>query len=247
MHDNDTHTASVLDTLQDRYLTPTPERQVDQRLMVLLADTLIPQFTSRRLLELGVGDRIWTPRLCAQVASVTTLEGSPALLQAMREQVRAPNWTPIETLFEAYLPSQRFDTVLASFVLEHVADPRRILELAARHWLEPGGHIHVVVPHALSLHRRLAVHMGLARHVADLGPADRHLEHLRCFTCFELERLLVEAGFRIVRRQGFNCKALPNRDLTHLSDAQLAGLFHLGNELPIEYAATLHLHGQLPT
>lgn len=234
-----------LDRLQDRYLEPTPDRQVDQRLMELLAEALIPKLQTSRLLELGVGDQIWTPRLCRALPQVVTVDGSAQLLQAMTSRQPGANWTPVHSLFEDYRPEQPFDCVLATFVLEHVANPLEILRLAARHWLLPGGSLHVAVPHALSLHRRLAVRMGLSSHLAQLGATDRHLEHTHCFTVFELEGLMVEAGFRLVERQGFNCKTLPNRDMAHLSPAQLEGLFWLGNELPIEYAATLYLHGKL--
>jgi trans-aconitate methyltransferase len=237
---------NYLDKLQDRYLQPTPDRQVDQRLMELLADTVIPRLHTRRLLELGVGDQIWTPRLCAAIPEVVTLDGSAQLLEAMRAKISSPGWTPVHTMFEDYLPEQRFDCVLATFIFEHVQDPLRILKLAAESWLVPGGTIHVAVPHALSLHRRLAVLMGLSSHVAELGPADARLEHTFCYTCFEMEKLLVEAGFRSVKKEGFNCKTLPNRYMEPLSDEQLRGLFWLGHELPIEYAATIYLQAQLP-
>ena len=235
-----------LDKNVDEYLASPPDRQLDQKFLELFADNLAPKFAAKRLLELGVGDQVWTPRLCAHATEVVSLDGSAVLLQAMRDSLKASNWTPVHTMFEDYRPEQRFDGVVATFVLEHVHDPLRILKLAAEHWLLPGGHIHVAVPHALSLHRRLAVLMGLSTHAAELGSADRRMEHTFCFTVFEMEKLLVEAGFRVREKQGFTCKVLPNADMVHLREEQIKGLFWLGNELPIEYAGNIYLHGQLP-
>lgn len=237
--------APRLDGLRDRYLEPTPDRRVDQYFMQLLADALVPSIRGPRVLELGVGDQVWTPRLCAAVPQVTTVEGARTLLEPLRERMMSPGWTGVHALFEDYLPTERFDGVVATFVLEHVDDPTVIVERAARHWLRPGGELHVVVPHAHSLHRRLAVVMGLAEHVTDLGPTDQYLDHRRCFTLAALAALLGRAGFAIEERRGFLCKPLPNRDLVNLTSPQLAGLFQLGCELPIEFAATIYVRGRL--
>ena len=129
-------------------------------------------------------------------------------------------------------------------VLEHVEDPATLLERVRQSWLDPGGHIAVLVPHALSLHRRLAVTMGIAQHPGELGPADLRLGHKRCFTYQELEELLIATGYKIVERIGLYAKPFPNSLMMHCTEEQLRGAFGLGLELPIEYAATIYYLAQ---
>lgn len=231
---------SELDTMKDEYLSPTPDRSVDQKILELISDFVVAKVTGERILELGVGDQVWTPKLVGRFADVTSIDGSAELLAAMQRRLAGKRWTPIRSLFEEYEPDQPFDTILATYVLEHVDNPSMILGLAHRIWLKDGGRLIVVVPHALSLHRRLAVKMGLASYPGELGDTDRRMGHKRCLTCYEMEKLIVDAGFGVVEKKGMFTKVLPNSMLVQCSDEQLRGMFELGLELPIEYAAAIY-------
>jgi trans-aconitate methyltransferase len=223
----------------NEYLSPPPDRVVDGRVLQLIADFVIPRVPGSRVLELGVGDRVWTRRLLEHYPDLTTIEGCPELLEAVTRELAPVNWTPIATLFEKYQPDGLFDAVYATGVLEHVEDPATLLS-RLRGWLAPGGHLVVVVPHALSLHRRLGVKMGKLSHVAALAESDHRLGHHCVFTCHELERLLVESGLELVEKKGMLTKLLPNALMEGLTDDQLKGMFELGQELPMEYAANLY-------
>ncbi|AFY90198.1 class I SAM-dependent methyltransferase [Chroococcidiopsis thermalis] len=233
-----------LEQITVEYLSPTPDRGVDQKVLDLVSDLVISRLDGDRILELGVGDRIWTPKLIDKFADVTSVDGSSGLLAAMQQDLASrldsKRWTPVCSLFEDYQPDRTFDTVLATFVLEHVDDPGLILQMARQNWLKPGGKLAVVVPHALSLHRRLAVKMGLATYPGELGETDRRMGHKHAFTCYEMEKLLVGAGFQIVEQKGMFAKVLPNSMLAACNDKQLRGLFELGLDLPIEYSTTIY-------
>jgi 2-polyprenyl-3-methyl-5-hydroxy-6-metoxy-1,4-benzoquinol methylase len=151
----------------------------------------------------------------------------------------AERWTGIRTFFEDYVPEHRFDVVLATYVLEHVTDPALILRLAQTTWLEPGGVLAVAVPNGFSLHRRLAVKMGLASRPDELGEGDRRIGHKHCFTPDEMGQLLEDCGFEVTEQFGMITKALPNGLLAGCNDAQLKGLFQLGVDLPMEYSGAI--------
>ncbi len=237
-------TTRELEQIKDEYLNPTADRGVDQKILDFVSDFVISRLNGDRILELGVGDRIWTPKLVNKFTDVTSIDGSSGLLTAMQEKfagkLEGKCWTPVCSLFEDYQPDQPFDTVLATFVLEHVDNPGLILQMARQNWLKPGGRLAVVVPHALSLHRRLAVKMGIASYPGELGETDRRIGHKHSFTCYEMEKLLVEAGFQIVEQKGMFAKVLPNSMLVSCSNEQLRGLFELGLDLPIEYSTTIY-------
>jgi len=228
-----------LDRIGQTYLDTTPEQGVNNAIMEMLADFTLQRLPPGRLLEMGVGGQVWTPKLVERFDDVTTVDGSQVLLDEMSTLLSADNWTPVCAMFEDYEPSKLFDVVISSMVLEHVDDPALVLR-RVYDWLVPGGVVAVLVPHALSLHRRLAVTMGLSQSPADLGPADMRLGHRRCMTYLELEELLADCGFEVIENHGLYAKLLPNDVLTHCSEAQLRAMFELGLELPIEYAALLY-------
>jgi trans-aconitate methyltransferase len=236
--------AQELDLIKSEYLDPAPDRRVDQRLNEFVADYVIPRMGRGHALELGVGDFVWTPRLLEQFESVTTLDASKELIRAREAECDDPNWYTVETYFEDYVPESRFDVVFATYVLEHVDDVSAILDKAFEDWLKPGGRIATVVPHALSLHRRLGVAMGLFSDPGTLGDTDRRMGHKRVMTHLDMEELMQKAGFQIIEQQGMISKALPNSQLTSCSDEQLRGLFNLGLDLPIEYSGAIFFHGQ---
>jgi len=230
-----------LDDLSDEYIRPTPDRVVDQKLFEYISDYVIGRLEGTRVLELGVGDQAWTSKLLKRFPDVTTVDGSARLLDVTRQHIQDHSgWTPVHALFEEYTPEERFDLVLATYVLEHVDSVEVILGRARKRWLAPGGRIAVAVPHALSLHRRLAVTMGLVDHASDLGETDARMGHRRCLTWQEMEEYLVNAWFEVIEREGLFSKALPNDLLAACTDEQLKGLVELGLELPIEYSAVIY-------
>jgi SAM-dependent methyltransferase len=229
-----------LDSLHREYTAPTPDRQIDQKVMGWIAERILPTLSGDRCLELGVGDAVWTPQLLEQFRQVVSIDGSKTLLDRVAAEVRNPRWGAVHAMFEEYRPAVPVDCVVATFVLEHVTDPLALLRLAREHWLRPSGTLVVTVPNALSLHRRLAVRMGMQTHPGQLGDTDRRVGHQHCFSTFEMERLLLEAGYRIVERSGFFTKLLPYAGLTHCTDQQLRGMFDLAMDLPMEYASIVY-------
>jgi 2-polyprenyl-3-methyl-5-hydroxy-6-metoxy-1,4-benzoquinol methylase len=226
-----------LDRIAGEYQQPDEGRRVDQQLISLLVSRALEWMSGPEVLEMGSGDDQWTRRLIEHFGHSHLVDGSRTLIEAARKKYGA-KLTAYHSLFEECTPGKQFDTVLSSLVLEHVADPVRVLAQAAG-WLKPQGHLVVIVPNALSLHRRLAVAMGLSRAADELGASDVQLGHRWVFTIPSIEDALAKAGLRIVRKAGWFTKPLPQGMMTGFSDALLEGLMGLGDELPREYACFL--------
>src|SRR5437899_6862993 len=99
--------------------------------------------------------------------------------------------------------------ILASHVLEHVDDPQSILRLTSS-WLTETGKIIIVVPNRNSLHRQLAVIMGLQPELDTLSKRDLMVGHQRVYSLQSLEQDIDQAGLRLVDSSGFFLKVLPN-------------------------------------
>jgi 2-polyprenyl-3-methyl-5-hydroxy-6-metoxy-1,4-benzoquinol methylase len=197
---------------------------------------------SDAVIELGYGEGITTTRLSAVASDYTVVEGAASLVQTL--QSRHPGVKAVQALFETHTPEQPCDKLLALHVLEHVDDPVAL----ARHfrdWLKPDGELVVIVPNRDSLHRRLAVMMGLQPALDTLSARDHLVGHQRVYGLSGLEADLRAAGFEPVERRGFFLKTLPNSMMLQHSPQLLLALNRLGDELPVEMQANLGIRARL--
>ena len=204
-----------------------------------LASLIRPQ---DRVVELGYGEGITLSRLGSRAGRYTVVEGAGSLVSEIRK--RHAGVDVVHALFEDYRPTEPYDRLLALHVLEHVDDPVAL----ARHlrgWLAPQGEIVVVVPNRESLHRRLAVLMGLQPALDSLSPRDLLVGHQRVYDLETLEQHLQEAGFEPFERRGFFLKTLPNGMMLDHSSELIQALNVLGDQVPVTMTANLAVRARL--
>ena len=73
--------------------------------------------------------------------------------------------------------------------------------------------LHIVVPNAYSLHRRLALAMGIISKVTDFSERDIVLGHRRVYIKNLLLSHLRKAGLRSISFEGILLKPLPNAQM----------------------------------
>ncbi|MFW3173009.1 methyltransferase domain-containing protein [Geodermatophilus sp. CPCC 206100] len=188
------------------------------------------------VVELGVGEGVTLSRLASLPRRYVVVEGAPSL--AARVRAQHPTVEVAEALFEEFVPDEPCDKLMALHVLEHVDDP---VALAAhlRTWLVPDGELVVVVPNRRSLHRRLAVLMGLQPELDTLSPRDHLVGHQRVYDLDSLEADLRAAGFEPFERKGMLFKPLPNAMMLDFSPQLVQALNDLGDELPADLGANI--------
>jgi trans-aconitate methyltransferase len=224
----------LLEKIAGEYTDPDPGRMVDRKFLALMVDRMLPWLKGPEILELGFGDDQWTGRIIERFGKSNIVDASDRLLEMARGKYGS-RVTTFTSFFEEFAPEKKFDTIVASFVLEHVVDPVRVMKQAAT-WLAPGGHLLSIVPHADSSHRRLAVCMGIQKKTSDLGPTDAQMGHRRVYTIEHMEQDITEAGLQVARKRGMVFKPLPQAMMANLNDRQLDGFMKLGDEMPMEYA-----------
>jgi len=188
------------------------------------------------VIELGAGEGVTLARLAPLPRQYVVVEGAPSLAARVRGDF--PGVEVVEALFEDHEPETPCDKLLALHVFEHVDDP---VPLAAhlRSWVRPGGEIVVVVPNKRSLHRRLAVLMGLQPELDTLSPRDHLVGHQRVYDLDGLEADLRQGGFEPFERKGFFLKVLPNGMMLDYSPELIQALNDLGDELPADLGANI--------
>jgi trans-aconitate methyltransferase len=194
------------------------------------------------VIELGYGEGITTARLSRVAARYTVVEGAASLAAALR--AKHPEVQTVQAMFEDHVPDQACDKLLALHVLEHVDDPVALAR-RLRRWLKPEGELVVVVPNRDSLHRRLAVDMGLQPALDTLSARDHLVGHQRVYSLHLLEQHLQEAGFELVERRGFFLKTLPNGMMLDHAPELIWALNRLGDQLPPQMQANLAVRARI--
>lgn len=155
---------------------------IDRRLDEIIAG-FAPFLRRRRLLDIGSGAG---SILHAAKRAGWDAEGLEVSRPAVEHTRRAGFKVFCGELAEAKYPTDYFDVVTASEVLEHVADPQAMLDEIAR-LLRPGGLFWGTTPHGRGVSARL---LGLKW--SAVSPP----EHLQLFSLGGLRGMLKRAGFR---------------------------------------------------
>lgn len=223
------------DQVPDKFIEDICQQHCCDWLQTLIAP-------SDRVIELGYGEGITLSRLAPRAGHYTVVEGAQSLVDLMRE--KHPEVDAAHALFEAYRPQEPCSKLLALHVLEHVDEPVTLLR-HLRHWLRPEGELVVVVPNRDSLHRQLAVLMGLQPALDTLSARDHVVGHQRVYDLASLEADLLDAGFEPFDRRGFFLKTLPNGMMLDHSPALVQALNQLGDRLPVTMTANLAVRARL--
>jgi 2-polyprenyl-3-methyl-5-hydroxy-6-metoxy-1,4-benzoquinol methylase len=198
--------------------------------------TLRPHLQGPEGLELGPAEGEMTQFLVDDFESLTVVEGAAQLLAQIPEH---PNLTKIHSLFEEFTPERQFNTIILEHILEHVESPVPLL-MMVKGWLRPGGQILIGVPNANSIHRLVAVKMGLLGHARELNARDHGLGHRRVYTHETLRGDLDDAGLHVIEMGGVFLKPLSNKQIQDSwTEEMIEGFYGLGKDFP-EHAAEIY-------
>lgn len=230
---------SNLDLISRIYTEPDASQKVDAIVQRFDMEKLFPAVVGPLVLEMGVGDGVWTEKIVNKFGRTHVVDVSEKLLTLFQTRFGA-RATGFLSFFEDFTPAEgmRFNTVIASHVLEHVQDPIRVLH-QMKSWLAPNGRVIVVVPNAESIHRKLAVRMGLLKAVHELGERDFLVGHRRVYDLTILREHVCDAGFQILEEHGLFLKTLPNAMMKDFSLELLSALSGISDELPASLMANI--------
>lgn len=221
-------------TRQYRVLPFEPIQAAYRRRRVL---ERIARRAPRRLLEVGCGERpLFTdlPEL-----EVTVVEPAPAFAQGARQLAAGRDSVRVveATLEQSAATLEPFDAIVLGSLLHEVPDPQALLA-AARRLCTAQTLLHVNVPNARSLHRLLAVAMGLIEAPAALSATQRTMQQRGTYDRDALHAELARAGFQVVEDGTLFVKPFTHAQMQRLVDEgfmtpeMLDGLDRLAEQLP---------------
>lgn len=203
-----------------------------------------------RMLELGYINNIWTTALLEAGGSVDILEAASNHVEKAREEFSGnSNVQVFHTLFEDYVPKEKYDTILMSGVIKHIPDDVGFLR-KARAWLKPDGVVIACTQNSRSFHRRLGTYMGLELAPDAHNNRDKEVFNIHQYDRFKWRALFLEAGYEVEKVEGVFLKILSTEQMMYLGKKYdviqiMEGLRQLAEELQ-DYAWYLFLIGRLP-
>lgn len=210
----------------------------------VLAPHLTPDAT---ILELGCSDGWLTEQLAGKVRRVVSVEGSHTFAEKLRAR-NLPNVEVVESLFETFETDERFDLVVAGYVLEHVIDARAIIGHTSR-FLKEDGLFYGLVPNANALSRQIAVAMGYLKSPYDLTENDLHHGHRRVYDLDSLTADFEASGLVATDKGGLILKILADFQLDQLygdnflTEAHTEAFYALGKQNP-DLCGSLYCFGR---
>lgn len=195
-------------------------------------------------LELGCSLGISTSHLLNYASSLDVVEGSELNIIKTKNRIVKHNRVNFyHSLWEDFnYPINKYSDVIWFRGLEHVNNPEKILRKIISSLIDDG-RLHIIIPNALSLHRRLGTIMGILKNNWELSERDKSLGHFKVYDKNQLLDLLSKEGYKINIWQGILLKPLPNHKMLELykDNPQLIdALFEIGKELP-DYCAEIYV------
>lgn len=216
-----------VESLSDWYLKE--QLDFDKRLIRYRYETIKGKFAGKRGLELGPAEGEMTQFLVQDFEELTIVEGSSELLSQIPDKA---NLIKVHSLFEEFEPEKPFDSIILEHVLEHVDEPEALLR-RVKTWLAPNGKLFIGVPNGNSIHRLVAVKMGLLDDPCQLNTRDHALGHRRVYTPVTFRAVIEKSGLKVHEIGGVYFKPLSNAQIQeNWTEEMIQGFFELGKDFP---------------
>lgn len=158
-------------------------------------------------LELGIGHGFTSNTFSSFFKTYKVIEGSQKIINRFFELYPGANIQIVHGYFEEFETEEKFDIILMGYILEHVDNPKFVLN-KYKQYLNNNGSIIVVVPNGSALNRRFGLKAGLIKSLDEMTSFDVMCGHKRTFTYDSLIDLVASCNLKITRNEGIFLKSL---------------------------------------
>jgi 2-polyprenyl-3-methyl-5-hydroxy-6-metoxy-1,4-benzoquinol methylase len=149
----------------------------------------------QKILDVGCWEGTYSQMYKKRTNTVYAIEGSKSAAERAAEKgiiVECGNFVEND-----FFPNMLFDVIVAGEIIEHVFDPDMFIE-KVRRMLAHQGKLIITTPNVVSLPRRVLMLFGKNPSLEN-RVSKESAGHIRYFTFEEMERLLQDHGFEIIR------------------------------------------------
>ena len=217
-----------LDEIATIYDPTSQQKDFDYWYIQFDMEVLSKFLIGEKVIELGCGKGVLTERLAQTCQKLIIVEGAEANIAFVSNKLnRHSNLEFRQSLWQDFdYAGDDISDIVFFMGLEHLDHKNALSVLRqVKSFLKPDGRLHVVVPNARSLHRRIACCMNLIKDVHELSDRDRLLGHTRVYDKEMLLNELKECGFDILHWEGIFLKPFPNEIMISLNESVIRGLY----------------------
>ena len=209
---------------------------------------------ARRILEVGCGPRLFVEAVKQREIHFDAwciVEPSLKYFEFARDNCVGDDRITLINDYVEYVSSeigQEFDGVIVSGVLHETTEPRKLLTATIR-FAREGAWVYGMVPNANSVHRMIAVEMGLIETVDALGERNRKLDQTVVYTADSFKELFASVGLTDLVSSGYMLKPFTHAQMEYLvhefGEELVFGLYKFGRNCP-KFAAEIVEVGTRP-
>lgn len=204
-----------------------------------------PNLRGRTILEMGTSAGTVTKYLYPFADKLDIVEGSATGIKRSKELLGdcQGKITYHHALWQDYTPDKTYSDIVFVRGLEHVKNSVGLL-VRMKGWSADGGRIHIIVPNALSLHRRVMVADGTLPDLYAMRERDAQVGHVRIYDEDNLVRDVESAGLSVHLVKGFYLKQIGTSEMTDITmdkDHPLACACYEAGKLLPELGTQLYL------
>lgn len=184
------------------------------------------------VIEFGLGDGVFTAMLCEHFERVTAVDAAQTTVDILAGRLTYENVIFAQSYIEEFESSDKYDVIVMSHILEHLKDPVLALK-KVKGLMHKDTILYISVPNANSLHRLVAVKMGLLDTPDTLNERDIELGHQIVFYPSNFKEVVLGAGLKVDKFGGVMIKPLANSQISNDWNRQMIeGFIALGDDLP---------------
>lgn len=200
---------------------------------------IMRQYQPKCILEIGCGNEPLFPHISWEFSDYVIVEPGVSFIENAKKIAKDVRIQFVHDYFRASeeLKKKRFDYIICSGLLHEVEEPQCLLrEIAA--FCSKNTMVHINVPNANSMHRLLAVKMGMIRDLYELSAQNERLQQHMVFDRTLLCAMVEGAGFQVVGQGSYFIKPFTHRQMhlmleqKILTEEMLDGLYLLAEDMP---------------
>ena len=202
----------------------------------------------KRILEMGTSAGTITRYLLHHTDTLDIVEGSETGIERTRQLLADGDGkiTYHHELWEQFNPTEKYSDIVFVRGLEHVEESSKLLS-RMKEWITDDGRIHIIVPNAHSLHRKVMVAQEKLPDLYALRDRDHQVGHVRVYDKESLEDDVKDADLEIGYSGGFFVKPTSTSQMGDISmDPQhlLVKACYVAGKLLPELGTQLYVVGE---
>lgn len=158
---------------------------------------------------------------------LTILEPSKLFYDKTVEDISKKNLGDKVELFNNYFEdsieavnSRHYDLIIISALIHEIADLNSFF-LRLKEIVKPGTVVHIDTPNGNSLHRLLAVEMGLIKSQMEMSDFNRQFQQNRVFDQNSLEKLVTDYDFTVIEKGSYFIKPFTHAQMQAMMDNKI--------------------------